>query len=130
MSSICDARPLTLIPIPIRPKYGVGVVVASFFSGFGRGFCVARVSSERGSQASPLVRHGLLRRLALLCSVSVIAIAASGGAHAGQLPASAFQTYDPTQASSIVPGAFALFVVPVDSLRATQLNEGDRKSVV
>ncbi len=59
-----------------------------------------------------------------MCSVSVIAIGASGGAHAGQLQASAFQTYDPTQASSIVPGAFALFVVPVDSLRATQLNEG------
>jgi autotransporter-associated beta strand protein len=70
------------------------------------------------------VRRGLPGRLALLCSVSVIAIGASGGAHAGQLPASAFQTYDPTQASSIVPGAFALFVVPVNSILPTQLNEG------
>jgi fibronectin-binding autotransporter adhesin len=82
------------------------------------------MSPERGPQASPSVRNGLLRRLALLCSVSVIAIGASGGAHAGQLPASAFQTYDPTQASSIVPGPFSLFVVPVDSLHAAQLNEG------
>jgi hypothetical protein len=32
--------------------------------------------------------------------VSAIAIGASGGARAGQLQASAFQTYDPTQASS------------------------------
>jgi autotransporter-associated beta strand protein len=98
--------------------------MASFFSGFGRGFCAARVSSERGSQASPLVRQGLLGRLALLCSVSAIAIGASGGAHAGQLQASAFQTYDPTQASSIVPGAFSLFVMPVSSILPTQMNEG------
>jgi fibronectin-binding autotransporter adhesin len=98
--------------------------MASFFSGFGRGFCAARVSSERGSQASPLVRQGLLGRLAPLCSVSAIAIGASGGAHAGQLQASAFQTYDPTQASSIVPGAFSLFVVPVSSILPTQMNEG------
>jgi autotransporter-associated beta strand protein len=62
--------------------------------------------------------------LALLCSVSAIAIGASGGAHAGQLQASAFQTYDPTQASSIVPGAFSLFVVPVSSILPTQMNEG------
>ena len=37
---------------------------------------------------------------------------------------SAFQTYDPTQASSIVPGPFSLYQVPVDSIHPTQLNEG------
>jgi hypothetical protein len=71
-----------------------------------------------------LVHKDLLRRLALLCSLSAIAIGASGGAHAGQLQASAFQTYHPTQASSIVPGAFALFVVPVSGILPTQINEG------
>jgi autotransporter-associated beta strand protein len=48
----------------------------------------------------------------------------AGNAHAGQLTASAFQTYDPATASSIVPGAFALFQVSVNSLRPTQINEG------
>ncbi|WP_159010517.1 autotransporter domain-containing protein [Bradyrhizobium sp. S69] len=65
-----------------------------------------------------------LRRLTLLCSASVIAMGVAGSAHAGQLAASAFQVYDPTTASTIVPGALALFQVPVDSLRPTQMNEG------
>ncbi len=47
-----------------------------------------------------------------------------GSAHAGQASLSSFQTYDPTMASTIVPGTLALFQVPVDSLRPTQLNEG------
>jgi autotransporter-associated beta strand protein len=47
-----------------------------------------------------------------------------GNAHAGQVSLSAFQTYDPAMASSIVPGALSLFQVSVDSLRPTQLNEG------
>jgi autotransporter-associated beta strand protein len=98
--------------------------MASLFSGFGRAFRAACASSERGSCASPLVRENVLQRLALLCSASVIAIGASSGAHAGQLQASAFQTYDPTQASSIVPGTFALFMVPVSSILPTQMNEG------
>jgi autotransporter-associated beta strand protein len=54
----------------------------------------------------------------------VIVIGASLGAHAGQLTASAFQTYDPTTASSIVPGPFSLFQVPLSSIRPTQMNEG------
>ncbi len=45
-------------------------------------------------------------------------------AQAGQLPASAFQIYNPTNASSIQPGPFALYIVPVDSLAPTQMNEG------
>jgi autotransporter-associated beta strand protein len=48
----------------------------------------------------------------------------AGSAHAGQAALSSFQTYDPTMASTIVPGALALFQVPVDSLRPTQMNEG------
>jgi len=98
--------------------------MASLFSGFGRAFCAACASSGRGSSASPLARKNVLRRLALLCSASVIAIGVSNAAHAGQLQASSFQTYDPAQASSIVPGAFALFVVPVSSILPTQMNEG------
>jgi hypothetical protein len=98
--------------------------MAYFFNGFGRAFCAACVPQQPGFQASPLVHKDLLRRLALWCSLSAIAIGASGGAHAGQLQASAFQTYHPTQASSIVPGAFALFVVPVSGILPTQINEG------
>ncbi|MGD0848637.1 ParB-like protein [Bradyrhizobium sp.] len=48
----------------------------------------------------------------------------AGSAQAGQASLSSFQTYDPTMASTIVPGTLALFEVPVDSLRSTQLNEG------
>ena len=45
-------------------------------------------------------------------------------AHAGQLPASAFQVYNPANASSIQAGPFALYTVPVDQLQPTQMNEG------
>src|SRR5450756_2635244 len=76
------------------------------------------------STVFPSVHKSLRRRLALLCSASVIAIGATGSGHAGQLSASAFQTYNAATASSIVPGPFSLFEVPVDSLRPTQLNEG------
>ena len=47
-----------------------------------------------------------------------------GSAQAGQASLSSFQTYDPAMASTIVPGTLALFEVPVDSLRSTQINEG------
>ena len=43
---------------------------------------------------------------------------------AGQLPLTAFQTYDPNAAAGIQAGPFALYQVPVDSLRPTQMNEG------
>ena len=65
-----------------------------------------------------------LRRLTLLCSASAIAMSVIGSAQAGQASLSSFQTYDPTMASTIVPGTLALFQVPVDSLRPTQMNEG------
>jgi fibronectin-binding autotransporter adhesin len=39
-------------------------------------------------------------------------------------PASAFQTYNPAAASSIVPGPFALYTVPVDEIQPGQLNVG------
>ncbi len=48
----------------------------------------------------------------------------AGGVQAGQLPASAFATYNPAAASTIVAGPLALFSVSVDSIRPTQLNEG------
>ncbi|WP_213738892.1 autotransporter domain-containing protein [Bradyrhizobium sp. dw_411] len=65
-----------------------------------------------------------LRRLTLLCSASAIAISVIGSAQAGQASLSSFATYDPAMASTIVPGALALFQVPVDSIHPTQLNEG------
>jgi fibronectin-binding autotransporter adhesin len=42
----------------------------------------------------------------------------------GQLPSSAFQAYDPSNASSIEPGPFALYSVSVDQILPTQMNEG------
>jgi fibronectin-binding autotransporter adhesin len=45
-------------------------------------------------------------------------------ADAQSLPASAFQTYNAANASSIVAGPFALYSVPVDELQPTQMNEG------
>ena len=42
----------------------------------------------------------------------------------GQLPSSAFQAYDPSNASSIQPGPFALYTVSVDQILPTQMNEG------
>ncbi len=49
---------------------------------------------------------------------------ASAAAHAGQLDASAFQVFNPADASSITPGPFALFTVPVDDIHPAQLNVG------
>src|SRR5215469_12451641 len=42
----------------------------------------------------------------------------------GQLTASAFQAYDPSSASGIQPGPFALYSVGVDQILPTQMNEG------
>jgi autotransporter-associated beta strand protein len=54
----------------------------------------------------------------------VLALGAASPAGAGQLPASAFQAYNPATAGTITPGPFALFSVPVNQIRPTQLNEG------
>jgi autotransporter-associated beta strand protein len=45
-------------------------------------------------------------------------------AQAGQLPPAAFQVYNPANAGTIQPSPFALFTVPVDQIRPTQMNEG------
>jgi autotransporter-associated beta strand protein len=68
--------------------------------------------------------RSILRRLALLCSVSALALGPVVGSRAGQLPSSAFQTYDPNTAGSIQAGPFALFTVPVNTIHPTQLNLG------
>jgi autotransporter-associated beta strand protein len=60
----------------------------------------------------------------LLGTVSAVALASSAASQAGQLPITAFQTYDPAAAAGIQPGPFSLFEVPVGSLHPTQLNEG------
>src|ERR1700761_2631944 len=58
---------------------------------------------------------------AAVASLGVVAIVP---ADAGQLQAGAFQVYNPANASTIQPGPFALYTVPVDSLAPTQMNEG------
>ncbi len=59
-------------------------------------------------------------------SLAAIALIASGAtAGAQSLPASAFLSYDPNMAPSIVPGLFSLYSVPVDSLSPTQINVGN-----
>ena len=49
---------------------------------------------------------------------------AASPAGADQLPASAFQVYNPANASLIQAGPFALYAVPVGQLQPTQMNEG------
>ena len=75
-------------------------------------------------------RHaGRVRRRALIGAGFATCLTAAsllwpGESDAGQLPASAFQAYNPANAASIQPGPFALYTVPVASLAATQINLG------
>ncbi|WP_163220345.1 hypothetical protein, partial [Citrobacter freundii] len=79
---------------------GMGIV-ASYFGDLARPATAAR---KRHS-----LRGSMLSRLALLGSVSVIVLASLDHGSAGQLPTTAFQTYDAGVASSIVAGPFALY---------------------
>ena len=63
-------------------------------------------------------------RVALLGSVSFLAMGCLGDAQAGQLTTSAFQPYNAANAGSIQAGPFSLFTVPVAPLLPTQMNEG------
>jgi autotransporter-associated beta strand protein len=66
-----------------------------------------------------------VRRMSFVGAVAAgFAVMAVLPAKAGQLTASAFTTYNAANASSIQPGPFALYAVPVDQLMPTQLNEG------
>ena len=69
----------------------------------------------------------------LLCQAPLAGLAAAGlaifpvvpaDAQSLPLPVSAFQTYSAASASSIVPGPFALYTVPVDEIQPGQLNVG------
>jgi fibronectin-binding autotransporter adhesin len=69
----------------------------------------------------------------LLSTTALTAVAVTGFAVLGVAPAhaqsspftaSAFQTYNAADASSIVPGPFALYTVPVDQIQPGQLNVG------
>src|ERR1700761_5859563 len=53
-----------------------------------------------------------------------LGIVAAGPAEAQQVPASAFQPYNPASASSIQAGPFSLYAVPVDEIQPGQLNVG------
>jgi len=70
----------------------------------------------------PFVKCTPAISLAVLAAGSLFA--APGRANAQQLPVSAFQTYNAADASSIVPGTFALFEVPVSQIQPGQLNVG------
>jgi autotransporter-associated beta strand protein len=70
----------------------------------------------------PFVKCTPVISLAVLAAGSLFA--APGRANAQQLPLSAFQTYNAADASSIVPGTFALFEVPVSQIQPGQLNVG------
>ena len=78
---------------------------------------VHRSSSSVGSFLRQLGCAGLI-------TPAIVAACGLQMASAGQLPASAFQPYNITQAGTIVPGPFALFTVNVGSLHPTQINEG------
>jgi autotransporter-associated beta strand protein len=69
------------------------------------------------------VRAGRFRLLPHALAAIGPAVAALP-AQAGELPPSAFQVYNPANASTIQPSPFALFTVPVDQIRPTQMNEG------
>jgi autotransporter-associated beta strand protein len=75
-------------------------------------------------------RHaGRVRRRALIGAgfatcLTAVSLLWPGESDAGQLPASAFQAYNPADAASIQAGPFALYTVPVASLAATQMNLG------
>ncbi|MFT2568457.1 hypothetical protein ACMWP8_28765, partial [Escherichia coli] len=57
-------------------------------------------------------------------TISALAIGSASSGWAGQLPDTAFQTYDAANASTIQAGPFSLFKVPVNSVQPTQLNLG------
>ncbi len=88
------------------------------FSGVGFARSVACVSGYRK------VKGRLFRRFKLLCSASAVALFFADPGVAGQLPASAFQSYSASAASSIAAGPFALYTVPVNDIHPTQANLG------
>ncbi|HTH96607.1 MAG TPA: ParB-like protein, partial [Stellaceae bacterium] len=59
-----------------------------------------------------------------MAQVSLATLLWASDGRADQLPASAFQTYNAANASSIVAGPYSLFTVPVSELVPTQLNVG------
>ncbi|HEX4408439.1 MAG TPA: autotransporter domain-containing protein [Xanthobacteraceae bacterium] len=76
-------------------------------------------------------RRNRLRASTSLYRIPVASVAAVGlsclisaAAQAGQLPISAFQTYIPGSASSIVAGPFALYAVPLNLIQPAQINVG------
>ena len=113
-------------------------MVAFAWCGFGRRFSVVFTGADSTRSFQNKHLHDQPRpdsrksrasaRKALLGSVSALAIGAMVGlsdpASAGQLPLSAFQTYDPSSASSIVAGPFSLYQVPLSNLKPTQMNAG------
>jgi autotransporter-associated beta strand protein len=59
-----------------------------------------------------------------MCTVSAIALISATASEAGQLPATAFLTYNPATASGIQAGPFSLYQAAVNTIAPTQLNLG------
>src|SRR5580704_6951008 len=84
----------------------------------------------RPAMAGPIVPTKMLSRvgsLRIAAMVGVAMLALDGSAHA-QLTGSDFQSYNPASASSITPGLFSLYSLPVDSLIPTQINVGNAET--
>ena len=84
------------------------------------------MSIEKSKSVRVITERSRLEGLlyAALISPAILFAVYGGESKAGQLPLSAFQTYNGANAAGIVPGPFALYSVSVDSLAPTQMNEG------
>jgi autotransporter-associated beta strand protein len=69
-------------------------------------------------------RLSRLARIAGLTAAVGLGLFAAAAEAQQSLPVSAFQTYNPANAATIVPGPFSLFTVPVDEIQPGQLNVG------
>lgn len=63
-------------------------------------------------------------KLIQAAAMSAIGLIALAGPARAQVPLADFTTYNPADASSITPGIFALYSIPVDELSPTQFNVG------
>jgi fibronectin-binding autotransporter adhesin len=66
----------------------------------------------------------MLDKVVMRCLTAAVGVLCAGQVARAQVPADEFTPYDPADASSIAPGIFSLYSVPVNSLSPTQFNVG------
>src|SRR5580700_8847847 len=66
----------------------------------------------------------MLDKVVMRCLTAAVGVLCAGQVARAQVPADEFTPYNPADASSITPGIFALYSVPVNSLSPTQFNVG------